>query len=200
MSDMPAGMDHAAHLKMLMDQRKNDEMAHHHPGAEDNPDPRPEFRAIKSLTADEVKAYQEGTGHGMAKAAEQNHYPGPRHVLDLSAQLQLSPEQTKQIQQVKDAMTVAAIKLGSQIIENERKLNAAFAGATIDQSELRSLVKESAELQGELRMTHLAAHLQIRKFLTSDQITKYDQLRGYGNPSGENANGASASEVKPGGF
>jgi Spy/CpxP family protein refolding chaperone len=188
---MPAGMDHAAHMKMMMDQLQAMQ-GHHHPGQEDTPDPRPEFSSIKSLTADEVTAYQAGTGHGMAKAAEQNHYPGPRHVLDLAAQLQLSKQQTEQIEKAKDAMTDAAIKIGNQIIENERKLNAAFVSKTIDQSQLDSLVKESAALQGQLRLAHLSAHLQIYKILTSEQIAKYDQLRGYSGSGGEKANAGSA--------
>ncbi len=199
MAGMPAGMDHAAHMKMMMEQLQAAQSAHHHPGQDDTPDPRPEFRSIKSLTADEVTAYQEGIGHGMAKAAEQNHYPGPRHVLDLATQLQLSPQQTEQIEKVKDAMTSGAIKVGNQIIENERKLNAAFDSKNIDQSQLESLVKESAALQGQLRLTHLDAHLQIHKILTTEQIAKYDQLRGYNNSGGEKTNaGSPASAPKPG--
>src|SRR5436305_987981 len=99
--DMPPGMSHEEHLKMMAEAEAKKQaasvgdkpMSHdHHPGQEDSSDPRPQFRSIKSLTADEIKAYEEGTGHGMAKAAEQNHYPGPRHVLDLSKELKLSAE------------------------------------------------------------------------------------------------------------
>ena len=41
-----------------------------------------ESRAIKSLSASEIQALRQGHGMGYAKAAELNHYPGPRHVLD----------------------------------------------------------------------------------------------------------------------
>src|SRR5512140_1710908 len=40
-----------------------------------------EKREIKSLSADVIEQYNQGEGMGMAKAAELNHYPGPRHVL-----------------------------------------------------------------------------------------------------------------------
>jgi Spy/CpxP family protein refolding chaperone len=198
MAGMPAGMDHAAHMKMMMEQLQAAQSGHHHPGQDDRPDPRPEFSSIKSLTADEVHAYQEGTGHGMAKAAEQNHYPGPRHVLDLSSQLQLSSQQTEEIKKAMDTMSASAVKIGNQIIENERKLNAAFASGSIDQGQLESLVRESVALQGELRVTHLSAHLQIRKILTTDQIAKYDQLRGYSNPNGEKATADATGKQGPG--
>lgn len=42
-----------------------------------------ETREIKALSPDEVAAHLEGRGMGFAKAAELNHYPGPKHVLDL---------------------------------------------------------------------------------------------------------------------
>jgi hypothetical protein len=37
------------------------------------------------------------------------------------------------------------------------------------------------ELQGRLRSVHLTAHLETRAFLTSDQVTTYQRLRGYGD-------------------
>ena len=58
MAGMPAGMDHAAHMKMMMEQLQAAQSGHHHPGQDDRPDPRPEFSSIKSLTADEVHAYR----------------------------------------------------------------------------------------------------------------------------------------------
>ncbi len=172
--NMPDGMSHEDHMKMMMAAQ-----THNHPGQQDSSDPRPEFRAIKSLTADEIQAFEEGTGHGMAKAAEQNHYPGPRHLLDLAKELKLSADQIQQIEKIKASMSAAAIPMGKQLIENERKLNRLFAEKKIDKSQLDALVAESATIQGKLRLIHLSAHLEARKLLTSEQIDKYDELRGY---------------------
>ena len=49
-----------------------------------------EMRAIKSLSPQEVADLLAGRGMGLAKAAELNHYPGPRHVLDLARELDLT--------------------------------------------------------------------------------------------------------------
>jgi Spy/CpxP family protein refolding chaperone len=174
--NMPAGMSHEEHMKMMVE---GTQTHNHHPGQGDSPDPRPEFRAIKSLTADEIQAYEEGTGHGLAKAAEQNHYPGPRHLLDLAKELQLSADQIQQIEKIKGSMSSAAIPTGKQLIENERKLNRLFAEKKIDKAQLDAVVAESATLEGKLRLIHLSAHLEVRKLLTSEQIDKYDELRGY---------------------
>ncbi|MDL1878575.1 hypothetical protein FBQ85_25940, partial [Cytophagia bacterium CHB2] len=46
-----------------------------------------ESREIKSLSPQEIRMYLEGHGMGLAKAAELNHYPGPRHVMELAKQL-----------------------------------------------------------------------------------------------------------------
>ena len=39
-----------------------------------------ETREIKALSRDEINGYLSGDGMAFAKAAELNHYPGPKHV------------------------------------------------------------------------------------------------------------------------
>ena len=41
-----------------------------------------ESREIKSLSPKDIAALKEGSGWGLAKAAELNGYPGPIHVLE----------------------------------------------------------------------------------------------------------------------
>lgn len=48
---------------------------------------------IKALSAQEVEGYLNGNGMGLSKVAELNHYPGPKHVLELSEKLELAPKQ-----------------------------------------------------------------------------------------------------------
>jgi len=50
-------------------------------------------RSIKALPEGDIAALQNGDGMGMAKAAELNGYPGPRHVLALAAELHLTEAQ-----------------------------------------------------------------------------------------------------------
>ena len=138
-----------------------------------------EQRAIKSLSAEEVEQLLQGQGMGLAKAAELNHYPGPRHVLELAAQLELTQEQRANAQTAFDRMHAEAVKLGQQIVARERELDAAFAGGEIDARKLEAATAEIARLQGLLRAAHLAAHLETRRILSPQQIKKYDELRGY---------------------
>jgi len=138
-----------------------------------------ERREIKSLSAEEVEGLLNGQGMGLAKAAELNHYPGPRHVLELAAELQLTPEQRTQTQAAFERMRGEAVRLGRRIVECERTLDAMFAKGDIDERRLHTETSEIAQLQGDLRAAHLAAHLEMRRILSPQQVKKYDELRGY---------------------
>jgi hypothetical protein len=139
-----------------------------------------EQREIKTLSASDIKMYLEGHGMGLGKAAELNHYPGPRHVLDLATELRLSHEQFTKAQQAYDKMHAEAVRLGKLIVAKEKQLDSLYATQKISETQLRTIVGDIAELQGELRFTHLNAHLETKKILSPQQVVKYDELRGYG--------------------
>ncbi len=133
---------------------------------------------IGTLPAETVQALVAGTGMGMAKPAELNHFPGPRHVLDLADKLKLSPEQISRTRVIFDGMHTKAIALGQQILAREQELDRAFAGPEVDASKVQQLVTSIGQLQAQLRNVHLAAHLEERKVLDAAQVSKYDTLRG----------------------
>jgi Spy/CpxP family protein refolding chaperone len=135
--------------------------------------------AIKALSEEERQALLSGQGMGLAKAAELNHYPGPRHVLDLGPQLQLSEMQRAQTQQIYDHMHQEATHLGALIIDKERELDNLFATEAVNSNHLPSLAHQIAQLQGDLRLVHLQAHVEMRRVLSREQVDTYDVLRGY---------------------
>jgi YHS domain-containing protein len=77
---------------------------------------------------------------GFAKAAELNHYPGPKHVLELADHLRLSEEQRRKTQAVFEEMNSKAVNLGKQLIEKEQLLDSRFADANISDAKLAQLV------------------------------------------------------------
>lgn len=137
---------------------------------------------VKALSEEELRAYREGTGMGLAKPAELNHYPGPRHVLDMGGELGLTPAQTADLRAIFDRMRAAAVALGEQIIANEKALDFEFASQAIDQAKLSELTTRIGALQAELRAAHLTAHLETKRVLTPEQVARYDSLRGYAPP------------------
>lgn len=144
-----------------------------------------ENRPIKALSSQEVGDLRAGRGMGMALAAELNNYPGPRHVLDLSDRLGLSPDQKSRISDLFDEMAARAQALGAQILEVETRLDRSFAAGQTDETALRSMTADIAGLKGELRYVHLRYHLVVRDLLSKDQIARYNTLRGYGSADGE---------------
>jgi len=138
-------------------------------------------REIKSLSSEDVDDLVNGRGMGLAKAAELNSYPGPRHVLDMASELQLTQQQQNEITAIFDRMSVAAKPLGTEILVRERQLDQQFARGEIVRSQLVAETEELGILKGRLRAVHLGAHLETRALLTQAQIARYDELRGYGS-------------------
>jgi hypothetical protein len=136
---------------------------------------------LRGFSAEEIAALRDGTGMGLARAAELNSYPGPRHLLDAirASRLPATPEQRRSTQSIFDRMQRDARRVGEQILAEETGLEAAFRARTITETELHARVTRIAALQGELRSIHLAAHLSTRALLTQAQVEQYDRLRGY---------------------
>ena len=140
-----------------------------------------ETRHIKSLSTAEIERLEKGEGMGMALAAELNHYPGPRHVLELADDLELSDAQRELTQSVFDEMHTEAANLGKSLVKAEGRLDQAFASQAIDADGLVDLLNEIGQIQTRIRYTHLEAHIRQRRLLEPAQIEKYDELRGYGS-------------------
>lgn len=139
-----------------------------------------ETRAVKALSADETRDLLGGNGMGLAKAAELNGYPGPRHVLDLAKELALTADQARAIQEVHGRMNGEAVAVGGAILEREQALDRLFATRAIDEVKLAALTGEIGGLSGRLRAAHLKAHLETTALLDRRQVHLYGQLRGYG--------------------
>lgn len=144
-------------------------------------------REIKALSDEEIQNYLSGSGMGFAKAAELNHFPGPKHVLELTTLLRLTEGQVLGTKKVFETMNHDAVELGKAIIDEEETLNRRFVHNHIDRQTLAEITGKIAGLQGKLRAVHLAAHLAMKEILTQKQVERYDELRGYGRGSSESS-------------
>jgi hypothetical protein len=146
-----------------------------------------ELRDIKALSTQDAADLQAGKGMGFAKAAELNGYPGPAHVLELASELELSTEQREATKHLFASMQARAIEIGRALLAAEQELDSGFANQSVTAESLASLLHRIGALQAELRGTHLEAHLAEMKVLSSDQVARYSQLRGYGPSKGGDA-------------
>lgn len=162
-----------------------------------------EERGIKALSQDDIEGLLSGSGTpfgGMAKPAELNGYPGPRHVLDAveAGEFELTNEQQVQVEMLYKEMKEQAINLGKHIIDIENEIDKAFVDKTITQDFLERGVAESADSYSKLRVVHLKYHLSMQEILTTEQVEQYDELRGYasGNPCENIPEGHDAEQWK----
>ncbi|MCB1907880.1 MAG: hypothetical protein KDH15_10945 [Rhodocyclaceae bacterium] len=132
---------------------------------------------IKSLSAHQLQGLRDGHGMGMARAAELNGYPGPKHVLELADELDLSDGQRERSQALFDAMQADARALGSQLVEEERRLDRLFADGLARVDSMRPILDRITSLRGSLRARHLESHIAQRDLLDLDQIARYAELR-----------------------
>lgn len=144
-----------------------------------------EDRGIEALSPDDVEALLAGEGMGLALAAELNGYPGPRHVLDMAEELELTDEQRAGARRVFEVMQARAQALGGIVVDLERELDRLFATGEATPDEVRDLVERIGERRAHLRDVHLQAHLQLRPLLTEEQRERYLRLRGYGTGGSE---------------
>jgi len=139
-------------------------------------------REIKYLAHSEVEALQNGEGGalgGLAKPAELNSYPGPRHALDNSEKLNLSDEQERKLENLFEDMKAESQSVGQEYLEVEREIDERYENGRMNEEKLETLLTRSGELYGELRYIHLKYHFQTKEILTDQQIKEYNRIRGY---------------------
>ena len=150
-----------------------------HPGHAASPYVDEAGRAVKALSPQEVDDLLAGRGMGLARAAELNGYPGPKHVLELADSLALSPDQRAEAERLRAEVETEAQDLGAQVVEMERRLDALFAGGAATPEAVDRMTTHLGALRGRLRAVHLRAHVAMRAALTPEQATAYARLRGY---------------------
>jgi hypothetical protein len=136
-------------------------------------------RTIKTLSEQQIADLNAGRGMGLALAAELNGYPGPIHAIELAEQLHLSPDQIGKLKSLFAAMKEETIPLGATLIVQESNLNDDFANHTVTTARLQATTQRIGKTQAMLRAAHLKYHLSTVAILTPEQVTKYNELRGY---------------------
>jgi Spy/CpxP family protein refolding chaperone len=144
---------------------------------------------IRGMDEATIEGLRTGAGVGFALPAELNGYPGPRHVLDLVSEMDLTETQEDEIQALFDEMEPRAIELGVALLNAEADLEEAFRLGTIDETFLEAQLAQIANIRGDLRFVHLQTHLDTIEILTPHQVTLYNRIRGYDLDGQPNAHG-----------
>jgi Spy/CpxP family protein refolding chaperone len=143
-----------------------------------------EAREIKALSPEEIAALEAGQGFSQALSAELNGFPGPRHVIDLAGDLDLTPEQRAAIESLFRDMQAEAIAAGRAVLAGEAELEAAFRRGELSEEELAAMAEEIGRQRGVLRGIHLKYHLRTKALMSPHQVALYNAARGYGGHAG----------------
>ena len=135
--------------------------------------------SVRGLTEEEIATFRTGTGMGLARPAEINGYPGPRHVLALADELGLTEDQHAAIRALESQVFAETVPLGERFLERYAALEQAFRDGTITMESLHERTAEIGQIEGKLRAAHLKYPLLTKPLMTEEQIARYNQLRGY---------------------
>jgi Spy/CpxP family protein refolding chaperone len=147
-------------------------------------------RPIKALSDTQIADLRAGRGMGLALPAELNGYPGPSHTLEYADALALTSEQRARTKALFEAMKAEAVPLGERLIREEGDLERLFATRAVQPTNLQAATSAIGATQGQLRATHLRYHLAMVELLTSEQVRRYAEVRGYGATEGGGDAGA----------
>jgi Spy/CpxP family protein refolding chaperone len=137
----------------------------------------------------EKEALKAGQGLGAGRLAMQAGFPGPRHVLEMGDELELTAAQKERIGTIFGEAKASFAKMGAELVEKEEALEAMFAAGDVDVGDMTKLAAEIGERQGELRAAHLAAHVRTKEALTPAQLEKLSAMSGAHGAMGQGAGG-----------
>ena len=152
---------------------------------------------IPTLNDDEIAQLRNGEGMGLARAADLNRYPGPKHVLELDDQLGLDEAQRALVAAIRLQMSGKAIAKGEEILRAEQHLSELFKSGAAIQAAVARITDHLGAMRGELQSIHLNAHIKTVDILTAELVTHYVELRGYGDAAPRASGDSSTTSGSP---
>jgi len=136
-----------------------------------------EDAAPRECVEQERQALQEGRGFGRAAVADDNGFPGPRHILDWKKQLDLKPAQEKRVETLAERTRSKAIAKGQELQAREQELSRLLSTSKPNPQAVQKLLGQIGAAEADLRWIHIGAHIEARDILTPQQLARYNELR-----------------------
>lgn len=132
---------------------------------------------LSGVSEQEKEMLLKGGGLGAGMIAMMNGYPGPKHVLEMGDELELTAAQRESIGTIYGKVKAESVKLGTELVEKDEALAALFTSGSVSTKDVEKRSREIGELQGRLRAAHLNAHVQTHAELTPAQLAKLPTMQ-----------------------
>lgn len=132
---------------------------------------------LSGVSEQEKEMLLKGSGLGAGMIAMMNGYPGPKHVLEMGDELELTAAQRESIGTIYGKVKAESVKLGTELVEKDEALAALFTTGSVSTKDVEKRSREIGELQGRLRAAHLNAHVQTHAELTPAQLAKLPTMQ-----------------------
>lgn len=133
---------------------------------------------VRTLTDKQYNDYLKGTGmENMFKVGVMNHYPLPEDALKYKKELDLSPSEIKQLNDVVKFLQLKKLEVGGSVIRNERTLDSLFRTHKIDEGMIIFYGNRYGLYEGEYRTVFLQACFRTQNILTAQQIRRLEALQ-----------------------
>jgi len=146
---------------------------------------------IASIAALVIGATVFAVAHGLQEKHERGRGEGPRGdmVEHMSRELNLTDAQKEQVKAIFEAQRLAGEERHAKLEDIHKQIDAATANGQFDETAVRTLANQQAQLMADEIVDHARMHSKIYGLLTAEQRTKADQMmksgehrRGPGGP------------------
>ena len=145
------------------------------------------FLAIAGIAVLIIGATVFALGHGQqhygqGKGERRGPGPSPEMVDHMAKALGLSADQVTQIKAILEAGKVSEEARHAKIDELHKQLEAATANGQFDETKVRELANQQAQLMAEQMVEHMRLKSKAYSILTPEQRTKADEMHKQGGP------------------
>ena len=118
-------------------------------------------------------------GHGFQGPGMHGRGEGPSHadmLEHMSRELNLTDAQKQQVKAVMDAVEPVAEGLHAKLEDVHKQIATATANGQFDETQVRNLANQQAQLEADLMVEHLRAMSKVYSILTPEQRVKAEAM------------------------
>jgi protein CpxP len=146
---------------------------------------------IASIAALVIGATVFAVAHGLQEKHERGRGEGHGDMVEhISRELNLTDAQKEQVKSIFDAQRSTEDERHAKLEDIRKQIDAATANGQFDETAVRTLANQQAQLMADEIVDHARIHSKIYGLLTAEQRTKADQMmKRHGGPGGPGHHG-----------